>query len=315
MQEIGMADSGTITNRDFSSQIDEDDPLMELSRIIGLEPRRESVSRYAPRPEARIDPDFDAPVDAEALVGPASPEISDVLQQDLAEDLIASLESEDDFSDLDADENAAAPLQTLEGQEEGHEDGIAEAETLSAEFAGGPVPHIEMSSPASGPIPGSLEDELEAMLNPEASRHVPFGMRPADDEPDALADDEDGDFEDVPASAQLTPEPVMAFDEELEPAAASADADYEEQTPEQEMLEQVSDSEPVNPEPSDYWSRAARRSENIPAYAPDAVAAAEEYYPDEELVEAPLAAAAAAKPSALKSRSCSNSAIASLIWS
>ena len=51
MREIGMADSGTTSNRDYSSPtIDEDDPLMELSRIIGLEPRRESVSRYAPAP-------------------------------------------------------------------------------------------------------------------------------------------------------------------------------------------------------------------------------------------------------------------------
>ena len=41
-----MADSGTIDKQGFSSpQIDEDDPLMELSRIIGLEPRRESVSQ------------------------------------------------------------------------------------------------------------------------------------------------------------------------------------------------------------------------------------------------------------------------------
>ena len=63
---------------------------------------------HSPRQEPRLEPDFDAPVDAEALELPASPEISDVLQKDLAEELIASLESEDDFSALGVDEDPAA---------------------------------------------------------------------------------------------------------------------------------------------------------------------------------------------------------------
>ncbi len=284
-----MADSGTIENRDITSaQIDEDDPLMELSRIIGLEPRRESVSRYAPRPEARIEPDFDAPVDAEALEMPASPEISDVLQQDLAEDLIASLESEDDFSDLHADAEPAASLQALED----HEDVGAAPEAPAAAYTEEPVPHIEMPSASSELIPGSLEAELESILNPDASRNVPFGMRPVEDEPEAASDAE---YAAEAVEAQLPPEPVMELEEEIEPIAAEAQGEtvYAEAAPEQAPFEDdVSAAEPVKSEPSDFWSRASRRAETIPAYVPEPVAAApaEEAYVGDAPFEAPLAA-------------------------
>lgn len=288
-----MADSGTIDNRGFGApQIDEDDPLMELSRIIGLEPRRESVSRCAPAP--RIEPDFDSTVDAEAL--PASPEISDVLQQDLAEDLIASLESEDDFSALDPEEEQAAPVEmSVSGG-----DAFPEPETADAVIAEEPVPHIEMSSHSSALNAGSLEDELEAILNPAATGHMPLGLRPVDDAPQALAA-QDGDFEeeafeDEVLEAQLAPEPVTALEEEADYAGETPDeAVYEEAALEEALSdEQISAQEPVSAGPSDYWSRAARRADNDPAYAPEAVAETETEtrYQD----EAPLAQAPAVEP-------------------
>jgi hypothetical protein len=295
MQELGMADSGTTGNQDFSSQIDEDDPLMELSRIIGLEPRRETVSRYAPAPrsETRTEPNFSAPVDAEALEMPASPEMSDVLQKDLAEELIASLESEDDFSALEGDEEPAAPAQAPESGE----DAWTEPEAPEADFAGEPVPHIDMSAQSSGAAASSLEDELEAILNPPASRHVPFGLRPVEDAPEALVSAADEDF--AEAAEETGPEPVMAFEDEIEPALADTpeEAVFDtaaEQTP---FEEQVSVPEPVKSEPSDYWSRVARRAAPVPAYVPDHVEAeaaeAEEHYQDEEPAEAPLPEVAA----------------------
>ena len=262
-----MADSGTTDNRGFASpQIDEDDPLMELSRIIGLEPRRESVSRYAPRAGTRTEPDFDAPVDTEALA--ALPEMSDVLQQDLAEELIASLESEDDFLALDAEEEQAAPA----GFQADDVDAQAVSDPFEAEHAEAPVPQLEMSPLSAGPNPGSLEDELEAMLNPEASRPLPFGLRPVDDAPDALADNADESFEDEAAEARPSDEPVMAFEDVSESAAAEM---LEEAANEDAALEQALSDEheaaPVEPEPDDYWSRAARRSKNMPAYVPEHV--------------------------------------------
>jgi hypothetical protein len=295
MQELGMADSGSTGNQDFSSQIDEDDPLMELSRIIGLEPRRETVSRYAPapRPQTRIEPNFSAPVDTEALEMPASPEMSDVLQKDLAEELIASLESEDDFSALEADEEPAAPAQALESGD----DARTEPEAPESFIAGEPVPHIDMSAHSSGTAAGSLEDELEAILNPSASRHVPFGLRPVEEAPEALATAADEDFEEAAAEAQPVTGPVMTFEDEIEPAPAEApeEAVHETAAEPAPLDEQAFVPEPVKSEPSDYWSRVARRAAAVPAYVPDhaEAAAEEEHYQDEEPAGAPLPAVAA----------------------
>ena len=289
MREIGMADTGTIDKERFSSpQIDEDDPLMELSRIIGLEPRRESVSRYAPQPEARIEPEFAGPVDAEALDLPAQPEISDVLQQGLADELIASLESEEDFSALDTEESADAPVE----MHASGESAFAEPETQAASYADEPVPHIEMSLLSDKPAAGSLEDELEAILNPEASRHVPFGMRPLDDGPEesaAHAEFEEEAFEEEFIEPHDVSEPVMALEDGAE---APQETVYE------EALTAVPAPalEPVMSEPSDYWSRTARRAENNPGPAPaiTAEAAPEAHYHEEAPVDAPLAASASA---------------------
>jgi hypothetical protein len=296
MQEIGMADSGTIDKRDFSSPaLDEDDPLMELSRIIGLEPRRESLSRYAPAP--RIEPDFDRPVDTEALELPASPEISDVLQQDLAEELIASLESEDGFSALDAEEHAAAPVEMAAYGV----DDLAGPEAPVAANGEGPNPHIEMSPPSSAAISGSLEDELEAILNPVASQHVPFGMRPADDAPEVPATVDD--FEAPPLEDQLASRPVMTFDDGLEFGSAGArdEAVYEDAAPEKALFEEEDTaSEPVKSGPSDFWSRAAHRSVNVPADAPSHIEAveAEAGYLESAPVEEQVAVAASVIDSA-----------------
>jgi hypothetical protein len=91
----------------------------------------------------------------------------------------------------------------------------------------------------------------------------------------------------------------MAFEEEIEPAAAEAreevmdDSQSYEQAP---IAEPVSAFEPVESEPSDYWSRVARRATHASAYTPEHVEAqvAEAVYPH----EAPQAAETAAYESA-----------------
>jgi SPOR domain len=278
---MGMADSGTINKPDFSSQIDDDDPLMELSRIIGLEPRRETASRYAPSPQAAKQ------TVTEAVELPAAPEMSDVLQKDLANELIASLESEDDFSSLAAEEGVAEPVAESDEWEA--------VEPVKAEAVPEPVPHIAMSPQASVNAASSLEDELEAILNPAAARHVPFGMRPVEETTEPVEHASEEDFEESAARAESAPEPALALEDEIEPALEEAQEEVAYEEPSQ-FSEAAAAPEPVEAEQDDYWSRAARRTSAIPAYVPDdaeAVAAEdEEIHLSETPAAAPLAAAA-----------------------
>ena len=251
MREIGMADNGMTDNRENSSSaLDEDDPLMELSRIIGLEPRRETVSRYAPSP--RVDPE----IETDAVEVPAAQEISDVLQQDLAEELIASLGSDDDFSDSAAvvDDLAPAGLNAADEAE-----GAAQAgfHPVAADES---VPHISMSAPLSmsAPQPGSLEAELESILNPSVSRPAPFSLRPMDDEAEAGTPEADVQLETYEHHAL----PAQAwedsnFEEETEPAAGEAhlDAGFDAAP----VFEAEAEPEALRAEESDYWRRPASR--------------------------------------------------------
>ena len=113
------------------------------------------------RPRARIEPDFDAPVDAEPLDLPASAQASDMLQSDLAQELIASLESDEDFSGLD---DGVAAHEAAKAHE--IDDMIPERGPVSAELDAGPAEQAGLPGHASASAHASLEDELEAILNP-----------------------------------------------------------------------------------------------------------------------------------------------------
>lgn len=175
-----MADSVLMKNRDYSEvEIAEDDPLMELSRIIGLEPRRDpplqvrELEPFGVRQEPVFAP---APafkhVIAEEPEVELQPEFSDELQQDLADELSASLEAEDDFLEVPTSVDFAPEVHP------GAEDHLHQS---AAEI---PVPHIMVSFPQ--PVVQddslSLEDELEAMLNPVEHPATPFGFSPVLDE-------------------------------------------------------------------------------------------------------------------------------------
>ena len=236
-----MADSVIQNDRDFSSQpLDDDDPLMELSRIIGLEPRRDPPMRREPASYAA--PARPSPIeDVEAVPEPAADaHAGDDLQVELAEELIASLQEETDFS---ADELADPPVTgpVSEQADPAPEEWAAQV----AEFE--PETQIIPSIPLSKPRELSLEDELEAILNPERAARPPvtqFGLRPVPEEAAAAnemfddrivepselqADGGDGridmNFDAEPVLAEITPVTTNRSWDSLEadePAAARA---------------------------------------------------------------------------------------------
>ena len=185
-----MAESVLMKDSDYSSApMDEDDPLMELSRIIGLEPRREPVARREPTPKAKPSDRIAQPetvLEAEDAANreqltEAEPEnalpqagskleLGDALQQDLAEELIASLESEDDFladePPVQFDDDNIAPLR---------HSGPADKATAADDEMAMPVLRISAATAAGA---GSIEDELEALLNDVRPKATPFGLRP-----------------------------------------------------------------------------------------------------------------------------------------
>jgi SPOR domain len=172
-----MAEGQTFKDRDISeAPLDEEDPLMELSRIIGLEPRRESIrTPIEAAPEYHPEP-VDIVEEPELAI---QPELSADLQRDLADELIARLEADSELS-LDPEPVAEAPVEEADVY-------IPEAavEVASVAAVETPVdnydpatPHMPVSQAASV----SLEDELEAILNPHAPRATPFGLRPVSEE-------------------------------------------------------------------------------------------------------------------------------------
>jgi SPOR domain len=229
-----MAEGQTFKDRDFSeAPLDEEDPLMELSRIIGLEPRREnSRAPVEPAPEYHPEP-VDIIEEPELAL---QPELSADLQQDLADELIARLEADSELS-LESDPVAEAPVEEPEVY---IPQAIAEPEPLvafgsPAEDYGPVTPHM----PVSRAAPVSLEDELEAILNPDAPRATPFGLRPVADEAEPVelrAPEVDNhldmnfDAEPVEAAApeaDWAPDSPVEFEPVLEAEAEVADEHYE----------------------------------------------------------------------------------------
>ncbi len=204
-----MADSVLRKTRDYSSDmIDEDDPLMELSRIIGLEPRREQSLRREPEvalhsEPATIEPAADLPASAMATVEDeplfdahaefdASAEIAtdevsvefesiDDFQLDIADELIASLEAESGYSSP-----VSAPLrpseQHADEQSEIVDQAAPEVDEVEPEYVqaedpkGETIPHLLIHS---NELP-SIEDELQALLDASNDRKSPLGLRPVD---------------------------------------------------------------------------------------------------------------------------------------
>jgi SPOR domain len=225
-----MAEGQTFKDRDISdAPLDEEDPLMELSRIIGLEPRREtSRAPVEAAPEYHPDP-VDIVEEPELTL---QPDLSADLQQDLADELIARLEADSELS-LDPE-----PLDEVPVEEPGAY--AAEADTESAFEA--PVQDYEPATPqmpVSQAASVSLEDELEAILNPQPPRNTPFGLRPVAEEAEPVelrAPEVDSHLdmnfdaepvEPVSPQAQWAPEtPVMA-EPVLEWESEVADEHYE----------------------------------------------------------------------------------------
>ncbi len=205
---------------------------MELSRIIGLEPRRQSAPmRVEPAPEFHAEP-VDITEEPELAL---QPELSVDLQQDLADELIARLEADAEFSpapelladaNVDASEDYAADAIAPEA---------AEAFTPQSDFPEPDMPRI----PVSEATPISLEDELEAILSPVTPRSTPFGLRPVAEEvaPEELhapvVDSHlDMNFEAEPVETAApemdwTSENTAGFEPEAEAAEEIADEHYE----------------------------------------------------------------------------------------
>lgn len=172
-----MAEGQTFKDRDISeAPLDDEDPLMELSRIIGLEPRRETA-----RARIEVAPAYD-PEPVDILEEPElalQPELSVDLQQDLADELIARLEADSDLP-LDLEPVAEAPVV----EPEVYVPQVTAQVEAAGDFEASPeayqpvAPHMPVSQAA----PVSLEDELEAILNPQAPRTTPFGLRPVAEE-------------------------------------------------------------------------------------------------------------------------------------
>lgn len=193
-----MAESVNVKNRDFSSDmIDEDDPLMELSRIIGLEPRRDPPVRLEEPVALRREREIEAaPSPAihhdEALFDdatqlPDNPIPIDDLQVDFADELIASLEADASVgagADLVAQPQGQAfeAEQYLNAAPETELDlPDFEVEPVALETEIEPVPHLIISSPAEvSPVAPSIEDELEALLNAANDRKSSLGLRPVE---------------------------------------------------------------------------------------------------------------------------------------
>jgi hypothetical protein len=224
-----MAEGQSIKDRDFSQPpLDDEDPLMELSRIIGLEPRRESAPvRSEPAPEFRAEP-VDITEEPELAL---QPDLSVDLQKDLADELIARLEADAEFS-LDSEPSMEPVAETPEvyAVEAIEPEAAAEPFTPQSDFPDLPEPDMPRF-PVSDAAPTSLEDELEAILSPVVPRSTPFGLRPAAEEivPEELHAPLVDSHLDMNFDAQSADAPVAEVDwasenaVAFEPAAEAAD--------------------------------------------------------------------------------------------
>jgi hypothetical protein len=229
-----MTEGQATKDRNYSdTPLDDEDPLMELSRIIGLEPRRETA-----RAPIETAPEFHPePVDiVEEPELALQPDLSADLQQDLADELIARLEADSELT-LDAEPVAEMPVVATEAYDP---EPVAAEEPPAAYEASArdyrlETPHLEVSQAA----PVSLEDELEAILNPQAPRATPFGMRPVTEEVEPVelrAPEVDSHIdmnfdakpvEAVAPEAAWAPESPLEVEPVMEAAAEVADEHYE----------------------------------------------------------------------------------------